>query len=524
MEQYYLTNSNIDLICETIGDFLAKCGVERRETLRAKLTFEELLLEYQSKFGKETIVNIRCIRRFLSIKVEIFVVGDSYNPLIQESEEDNIAQSILAKIGLAPTWSYKNGKNYIVFIPKKKPLSTTVKMAVAIALSIVAGLIISCLPEGIRLCVNEYALTPLTDAFMGLILAVSGPLIFLSVLGSICSMGNIETLGKIGNQTIKAILLNMTAIGLGMTAVGSFFFHVERSGGNTARFSQVLDLIYDIIPGNLIEPFITGNALQLIFVAIIVGLAMLVLSTRVSGVFSLVEQFSAIMQTMMAGLSSFLPLLIFFLFTGMISGGQLKLILNSWKIVLVVVLLIVGYYTLNLLRVAFTKNISAALLFKKTVPTLLIALTTASSSASFATNIDDSNKKLGINKKLVAFGIPLGQVLFMPGFFALLFGLEAGFAESYGISITVPWLIISFITNLLLTFAIPPVPGGATMCFTIAFAQLGIPMEIMGIAIALGTILDYLGTACNVSSWQLNLINVADSLGMLDKEVLQKNN
>ena len=75
-----------------------------------------------------------------------------------------------------------------------------------------------------------------------------------------------------------------------------------------------------------------------------------------------------------------------------------------------------------------------------------------------------------------------------------------------------------------MTFAIPPVPGGAAMCFTIAFAQLGIPMEMMGIAIALGTILDYPGTACNVSSWQLNLINVADSLGMLDKEVLQKDN
>ena len=69
---------------------------------------------------------------------------------------------------------------------------------------------------------------------------------------------------------------------------------------------------------------------------------------------------------------------------------------------------------------------------------------------------------------------------------------------------------ISFVTSVVAYFSM--------------FAQLGIPMEMMGIAIALGTILDYPGTACNVSSWQLNLINVADSLGMLDKEVLQKDN
>lgn len=524
MEQYRLTNSDINLTCKKIGMFLEKCGVERQEMLRAKLTFEELLLEYQSKFGQEANFKLRCINRFLSARVEILIAGESYNPLSQENEENDLAQSILARIGLAPTWNYKNGKNCILFIPKKKPLSGTVKMAAAIALSFVAGIILSRLPEEIRLGVNEYALIPMTDAFMGLISAVAGPLIFLSVLGSICAMGNMETLGKIGSKTIKVILLYMSMIGIGMTALSSLFFQVERSGGDISGFWQVLDLIYDIIPGNLLEPFVTGNALQLIFVAIMVGLAMLVLSTRVNGVFSLVEQFSAIIQTMMAGLSSGLPFLIFVLFTGMISGGNLELILNSWKMVLVIILLIAVYYILNLLRIAVTKKISPALLLKKTAPTLLIALTTASSAAAFATNTRDAHQKFGIDDRLVAFGIPLGQVLFMPGFIALLFGMELAFAESYGIPITVPWIIIGLVINLLLAFAIPPVPGGPAMCYTIAFTQLGIPMEAMGIAIAVGAIIDYFGTACNVSSWQLNLIDVADSLDMLDKEVLFSDN
>ena len=523
MEEHSFSNSSIALACEDVGVFLTSVGVEKREALRIKLTLEEILLEYQAKFGEEATFKVRCVKRLLTLKVELIVAGRVYNPL-EKDEEENAIHGILAGIGLAPSYGYRNGKNHIIFIPKKKPLSSTVKMGVAIGLAIIAGILLKLLPEGIRAGANEYVLTPVTDAFMGLISAVSVPLIFLSILGSICSMGNMETLGKIGSKTIKVILLYMTVIAVLMTAFGSLFFHVEMGGGGASSFSQILDLIYDIIPSNLFEPFVTGNALQLIFISIMVGLAMLVLSSRVSGVFKLVEQLSSIVQTIMSGLSSLLPILIFVLFTGMISSGNLGAILDSWKMILVIVLMIVVYYVLNLLRISLMKKIPPALLMKKAWQTLLIALTTASSAAAFGTNTRDANKKLGIDKKLVEFGTPIGQVLFMPGFIAMFFGLEAGLAESCGIQITLPWIIISLITNLLLSFAIPPVPGGAMMGFTIAFAQLGIPMEVMGVALAINAIVDFPATACNVSGWQLTLIDVADSLDMLDKETLHKNN
>ena len=524
MEQYNFSNSNIDLACEAVGEFLAKVGVERREALRTKLTFEEVLLEYQSKLGEEATFKVRLIKRFSSIKVEIMVEGESYNALVKNSDEGDVIQGLLAGIGLAPTWNYKNGKNYIVFIPKKKPLSGTVKMVAAIGLAMIAGMILNLLPDSVRTGVNDYVLSPVTNAFVGLISAVSGPLIFLSVLGSICSMGNMETLGKVGSKTIKVILLYMTVITVLMTAFICLFYHIEMGGGGISGFSQILDLIYDIIPSNLFEPFVIGNPLQLIFISVIVGLAMLVLSTRVDSVFKLVEQMSAIVQTMMSGLSSMLPILIFVLFTGMISNGNFGAILDSWKIIALMMLVIVVYYVINLLRIGVIKKVSPVLLFKKAWPTFLVCLTTASSAAAFSTNVRDANKKLGIDKKLVDFATPIGQVLFMPGYVAMLFCMEAGFAESCGVPITLPWVLIALITNLLLSFAVPPVPGGAMMGFTIAFTQLGVPMEVMGIALAINAITDFPATACNVSGWQLTIIDVADSLHMLDKESLHKNN
>ena len=120
------------------------------------------------------------------------------------------------------------------------------------------------------------------------------------------------------------------------------------------------------------------------------------------------------------------------------------------------------------------------------------------------------------------FGIPLGQVLFKMSGFAVFVPMVLTFAENYGIAITPTWLVLAFITIWLISFAVPPVAGGSIMGFSIVFAQMGIPVEVMGIAIALNSIMDFPLTAMNVTGWQLTMIDVADSLGSLNKETLHK--
>ena len=156
--------------------------------------------------------------------------------------------------------------------------------------------------------------------------------------------------------------------------------------------------------------------------------------------------------------------------------------------------------------------------------TATAAVATAVRAAAFSTNVKDANKRLGIDKNLVDFGIPLGQVLFKMSEFAMFIPIVLTFAEKYGIAITPVWLILAYITVWLISFAVPPVAGGAIMGFTVVFAQLGIPTEAMAIAIALNAITDFPLTAMNVTGWQLTMIDVADSLDMLDKETLHKNN
>ena len=524
METFNFSNSDIDLACEEVGKFLASEGVDRREALRLKLTFEEVLLEYQSKFGEDATYKLKCTRRLSAIRVEIEVPGEGFNPLEKEDADSAVINGLLAGIGLAPTYSYRNGKNYIVFTPKKKPMSGTLKMLVAIVLSVITGLLLTLLPEGARTGLSENFLAPVADLFFGAIAAVSGPFIFLSVLGSICSMGNTETLGKIGKKTITAIFGYMTVAGLGLTLLATLFFKVTLGGVSGSDFTKVLELIYNIVPANIFEPFINGNSLQIIFIAVIFGIAMLMLSSKVSGVFTVVEQLSALVQAVMSVVLEALPFAVFVIFTNMIVSGTIVELLGSYKMILIIFLLVSVYLVGMVFWISARKKVSPAVLVKKILPTFLVALTTASSAAAFSTNVKDANKRLGIDKNLVNFGIPLGQVLFKMSEFAMFIPIVLTFAENYGIAITPVWLILAYITVWLISFAVPPVAGGAIMGFTVVFAQLGIPMEAMAIAIALNAITDFPLTAMNVTGWQLTMIDVADSLDMLDKETLHKNN
>jgi len=199
-------------------------------------------------------------------------------------------QKLLAGVGLAPTWNYKNGKNYIVFCPKKKPLSLTKKILVSVVAAIVLGILSGFLPEIIVSNVSAYLLSPLTNMFVGLLGAVSGPMIFLSILGSICNMGDLETLGKIGKKTILTILSMGVLISIFSCLIMASSVTLQNANESTTDISGVLDMVYGIVPGNLFTPFTEGNVLRIIFVAVICGIAMLVLAGRVPQILTLIFQ------------------------------------------------------------------------------------------------------------------------------------------------------------------------------------------------------------------------------------------
>ena len=522
MAKYELNNRNIDVASDEITNFLTDAKVDLKDIHRIRLSVEEILLKYSDRLGENKTFDLVMSKRLRTIRIEVSVSGESFDPFIEDDENGGgILHTLLSNLGLAPVWRYKNGKNIITFTAKKKKMSQIVQLGIAILAAVAFGGICYLLPGSVSAFITGEVITPVFITFMGLLTAISGPIIFLSVVWGILGIGDMTIFGKIGKKMIGRFLIVSVAVGVAGTAICGLFFKISETGETAFAFSDLYEMILDIVPGNLLTPFTTGNSLQIIFIAIIVGLAMLTLGNHIPTVTSFIEQANSVMQLIMSAVSAFIPFFVFGSVLNMIVGNNFSLVAKSYKLILVMLLADIILMTCYLFTVSVRKRVRPMGLLKKTMPTFVIGLSTASSVAAYQTNIACCEKKLGIEKRIIDIGIPLGQVIFMPGAIVLFLCAAFGMAENYGVAITPIWMLTAFILSVVLAIAAPPVPGAALTCYTILFMQLGIPSEAVAVVITLNVILEFVTTAVDLFCLQTELVELSGSLKALDAEKLR---
>lgn len=520
-----LSGENIDSASKEIEDFLTEASLDKRNILRFRLMFEEILLSYRDRFGEEQEFALLCAKRFSRPRVAITVKSGNYEPFSAEDSGEYSSETLrgmLANMGLAPSHRYKNGENIVTLTPDgKKRGSSALKLLVAIIIAVAVGLLCLLLPKDLREFLSLKIIEPLSGTFMGLLSAISGPLIFLSVLWGIYSIGDVASFGRIGKRMIMRFILMSAVLLLICCCAVIPFFPIESGDSVKSDFTDLYIMLLDIIPTNFFKPFTEGNPLQIIFIAFIFGIAMLALNDKTATVAKFTEQANYIVQFIMKCVSSLIPLFVFTSIFNMVIGGELSAVSGSLKLVLLMLMGHLIIMTVYVTLISVRRRASPLLLIKKLMPTFIIAVSTASSAAAFAVNTETCERKLGISKKIVNFGIPLGQVVFMPGAAIQFFCVGICMAESFDVMITPIWLVTLFIIALVLSIAAPPVPGGALTCYTILIMQLGIPGEAIPIAIALNVILEFIATAVNLFCLQTELTELAGGLDVLDTEILR---
>ena len=136
--------------------------------------------------------------------------------------------------------------------------------------------------------------------------------------------------------------------------------------------------------------------------------------------------------------------------------------------------------------------------------------------------METCEKKLGIDKRVVNFGVPMGQIIYMIGGCILFMTAAMCMAEAYGVTISLNWLLTALFISVVLAIATPPIPGGSLTCYTLLFLQLNIPAEAVPIIIAVEVIMDFICTAVNLLCLQTELVELAGDLNMLDYDKLRK--
>lgn len=297
---------------------------------------------------------------------------------------------------------------------------------------------------------------------------------------------------------------------------------IAEIGVTTDVDTSLLSTIIHIVPSNLIKPFLESDTLQIIFLAILCGVAVGMIGEYTSVLHDLFEACNALFLTITTIISRLIPLVVFCsvaMMTAEMEGASLLSTLGFAGTVLLAFFCMLIVYGLLVLLLGHLNPIT---FFKKNREGMLTSMTLSSSSAAMPTNMRTCTDKLGISPKVCSFSIPLGATVNMDGtcIFLTIGGLFL--ARAYGVAVPGSAMVSLAITIILLSLGCPGVPGSALVCLGVVLESLGVPIEAIGLIMAINPFLDMFGTMSNTTGDVAASLIVAKSESLVDLEVYKK--
>ena len=413
---------------------------------------------------------------------------------------------------------------------EKNKMSLTAKVLVGMLLGIIVGLIIN--TSGLNQSgsfVNEYVVNGAFHIagkmFVTALKMLVVPLILFSLISGVCGIENVATLGKVGGKAFSLYMLT-TAIAMAITIAAIVAPGEGANLVSTATFTAkeapaLSQVLIDIIPSNAVNALAFGKMLQIIFFAIIFGISVLMMGHKAKKIVEGVELLNEVMMNMVNIIMSIAPYAVFALIAKAISNLGLSLLVDlaGYVLVLMSALAIHLFITLMIVFKVFTRGLSISILMKKLRAAQIFAFSTSSSNATIPVTLEVVTKKLGVNNSVGSFTVPFGATINMDGT-AIMQGVATVFiANVYGVELGIAGYLTVILMSVLASIGTAGVPGVGLIMLSMVFAQVGLPVEGIGLILGVDRLMDMMRTAVNVSGDAVVSVIVAKSEGKFDESV-----
>ena len=492
---YKLCFESIDLAAYRVQKFLSYIKVEKNTLLRVRLSVEEVLLRWLDAFPEGTEFRLTMGSHWNRPFIVLKLWGEESDPLLIKGDEAGIwASDLLSAIGLVPIYRYVSGCN-IVQVPLKRPHRNP---GVTLLLCTLAGAFLGILLDlafsaDLKLLITSTVLTPLQDAFIRVLNAVSAPVMFLSVLTTVCGVGSISVTGKFGKRMVARFLLYSTLFTVVSLFLCQFFFSVPV--GNAAISQGEVSGVLEFF--------------------------LLIAGTKVQTLVTLVEEANTAGLVIAEWIGDLSPGFVALLIVLGIQDSTIHMLIGIWKPALLITVLSLAALGLRMLHISLRYKVPLRTLADKMKDSFLLSLRTFSVETSYTANKTCCEKRLGIGRQLTAYGLPIGLICFMPVSTVASTILTLYAAECYHIPVSLVWMVMALFLAVTLAAAGPPTAGIGILTYTVMFSRLGIPAQALTIVLAGDILMGFVIYPVNQAMLQLQLILEADGLGLLKHSILQ---
>jgi Na+/H+-dicarboxylate symporter len=411
------------------------------------------------------------------------------------------------------------------------------KLHTKILIGLILGAVLGPLLADVPLLGNvALFLKPIGDAFINLLVMIVVPLVMASLIVGTASLGDLRRLGRIGLKTLGYYAV-ATAIAVAMGLAAGKMFNpgagldedvkeemlTDYAGLTPEQLERVtekpsvLDILVRIIPRNPVKAMADTDFLQIIFFALLFGIALTILTEeKRKPVLDVLTTVNDAMIVLVKGVMQIAPYAVFVLIAAVAAQFGYGILVTLAKYVVVtigtMVFFVFTFYPVSLKL----SGMPPVLFFKRFYEVAVFAFSTSSSNATLPLNLQVSEEELGVSNEVAAFVLPLGATVNMNGT-AIYQGVSTIFiAQVFGISLGLGDLLVVVLTATLASVGAAGVPGIGVVTLTIVLNAIGIPMEGIALVIGVERILDMTRTAVNVTGDTCCSIWVAKTEGELN--------
>ena len=384
------------------------------------------------------------------------------------------------------------------------------------------------LPQTVFNGIEKYLFNLGGQIFKNLLLLIVVPLVFFSLVSGISSLSNMVKLGSIASKTIMLYLMT-TAFAVIIAIFFGWVFNISGYEGEVGSFNapsgetSLYDTVLRVFPNNIFGAFVENNMLGIVFISILFGIALNLTDDLTDKLSKNFEKLNIVFMKIVLIIMSFAPIGVFCLMGSYVMDHGLNIFgdLIQYVLILIFVLFFHLIFTYSIILKIFA-NLNPIIFFKKMRNVALFAFSTSSSAATIPVTLKTVTDDLGVKKDVSSFVVPVGATINMDGT-AIMQGLATMFiASTAGVDLSMIEYMQIVLLAMVASIGAAAVPSAGTITLALILSSLGLPLDAIGLILAVDRILDMIRTSVNVIGDSAIACIVGNSENLLNKEVFNK--
>ena len=385
----------------------------------------------------------------------------------------------------------------------KRKFNLTAQIFTGLFLGVAVGLVF--MSMGLASFTTTY-IKPFGTIYINLLKLMVVPIVLFSIADGVIALDDIKKVGSIGVKTfIYYMCTTAVAVVIGLAFAsafrGSFPALDISNAAYEAKTANVMDTIVAIFPNNILAPMVSSDMLPVIVISLFIGFGVLLCKGNENGKIAakLINALSEVSLNILTMIIKLTPIGVFCLMCDVVAVNGAAIVGSLGKVVGVAYL---GYITHVVLvyglSVHFFSKMSLVKFLKGMMPAMMCAFTTTSSNATLPLTIECSNK-LGAEKDISAFVLPLGATINMDGT-AIYMGVTSVFiASCYGVELTLAQMATIVLTATVASIGTAGVSGAGMIMLAMVLESVGLPVAGIGLIAGVDKLFDMGRTTLNIT-------------------------